>query len=312
MIPAAARRARDRVRALVSALWGVRWVFVAVLVACGASAAPTTTSQRPATQARAGDTSALPTNGSAGPRLVSAWLDGTWKRDDSSITYNVVDGGNWSVEFHKLRGFYVAWTESDGGTRDITVSFENNSSSPSRSIATPLKNGAFDIEFDGHHIHVTPVGSSAIVELVGDPEHKQTMTRAPPLPAAPEIEDLDRKRSTASTRDGVDAWRKLIFNDTRMWDGEMFDDRGLGDMNGLNKYITKLLARGALDFEPVASGKSGIMGFTIGRYRVRARAGSVIESGTYATVWEFDSDDGWRIRFHVDNRAMHAEARRGP
>ena len=56
---------------------------------------------------------------------------------------------------------------------------------------------------------------------------------------------------------------------------------------------------GALDWEPHASrlAADGTVGFTVGTFVFRDRAGSDVAHGSYVTIWQREAGGAWRVRF---------------
>jgi hypothetical protein len=63
------------------------------------------------------------------------------------------------------------------------------------------------------------------------------------------------------------------------------------------EFMTPTLSSGRLDWVPIASGKSGELGFTVGK---GAFTGARPEDGsrvTYVTIWRRQPDGAWKVLF---------------
>jgi ketosteroid isomerase-like protein len=57
------------------------------------------------------------------------------------------------------------------------------------------------------------------------------------------------------------------------------------------------LAAGRLDWAPIASGKSGDLGFTVGKATFTAARPQDSWHSTYVTIWHRQADGSWKVLF---------------
>ncbi|MEZ4398725.1 MAG: nuclear transport factor 2 family protein [Kofleriaceae bacterium] len=144
---------------------------------------------------------------------------------------------------------------------------------------------------DGPTLAVSRAGSGALAGAA--PPALQFGTSAPVAGApAPELEANERLFATDSAERGAAAWAEWFADDgAELTDGLVVGRAKIGEaMQGL-------LAQAQLTWEPVVSRVRGDVGFTVGTFQVRDRAGQVQGDGSYVSVWKKDPVRGWRLWF---------------
>jgi ketosteroid isomerase-like protein len=113
-------------------------------------------------------------------------------------------------------------------------------------------------------------------------------TRAP----APELEAADLAFAAATAERGVDGW-VAAFDPA----GGMMRKAGRVEYGAIAQVMTPTLTSGRLAWAPIASGKSGALGFTVGKATF---TGARPEDGwrsTYVTIWHRQPDGTWKVLF---------------
>jgi hypothetical protein len=109
---------------------------------------------------------------------------------------------------------------------------------------------------------------------------------------APELETADLAFAADTAKRGVDGW--VAAFDPK---GGMMRKVGRVDHAAIAEVMTPTLTSGRLDWAPIASGKSGDLGFTVGKATF---TGAKPEDGwrsTYVTIWHRQPDGAWKVLF---------------
>lgn len=104
---------------------------------------------------------------------------------------------------------------------------------------------------------------------------------------APELEDADRAFAADSAARGADAWLAVMAEGGAVW---RQNKRLEGE--AIREPVAAMLTKGKLTWEPVASGKRGDFGFTVGTYKFNDA------TGTYGTIWKHEAS-GWKVLFDL-------------
>jgi ketosteroid isomerase-like protein len=116
---------------------------------------------------------------------------------------------------------------------------------------------------------------------------------------APELEAADLAFSDDVQRRGGAAWMDAFEPDGWTVDG----DRKLSG-DALRATMTPFLEAVALSWAPVASGRRGDLGFTVGKASFTRRADGSGWRGSYVTLWRRQPDGRWKVRFDT-GRPIH-------
>jgi hypothetical protein len=109
---------------------------------------------------------------------------------------------------------------------------------------------------------------------------------------APELETADLAFAADTGKRGVDGW-VAAFDPN----GGMMRKAGRVEYAAIAEMMKPTLTSGRLDWAPIASGKSGDLGFTVGK---AAFTGAKPEDGwrsTYVTIWHRQADGAWKVLF---------------
>lgn len=155
---------------------------------------------------------------------------------------------------------------------------------------------------------VTLALMSALGACGAPKESKELATGTANERAAKELMEADRAFARDVAERGVDGWIVAFAPG-----GSMV--RGTGEVTGhtaIRSSMEPLLADTTVTFtwRPVRAdvGRGGDMGYTVGRYEIRAAVaegaeGEVLGHGMYLTVWERQPDGGWKVAVDIGSPA---------
>jgi hypothetical protein len=109
---------------------------------------------------------------------------------------------------------------------------------------------------------------------------------------APELEAADLAFAADTGKRGVDGWVAAFDPE-----GGMMRKAGRVEYGAIADAMKPVLSAGRLDWAPLASGKSGDLGFTVGKATF---TGARPEDGwrsTYVTIWHRHTDGSWMVLF---------------
>jgi ketosteroid isomerase-like protein len=109
---------------------------------------------------------------------------------------------------------------------------------------------------------------------------------------APELEAADLAFAADTGKRGVDGW-VAAFDPA----GGMMRKAGRVEYAAIADAMKATLAAGRLDWAPIASGKSGDLGFTVGKARFTAARPEDNWRSTYVTIWHRQADGSWKVLF---------------
>jgi ketosteroid isomerase-like protein len=116
---------------------------------------------------------------------------------------------------------------------------------------------------------------------------------------APELEAADRAFAADTGRRGVEGWIAAFDPE-----GGMMRKAGRIAYAAIAEAMAPTLTSGRLDWAPIASGKAGALGFTVGK---ASFVGQRPEDGwrsTYVTIWRRQPDGAWKVLFDT-GRIVH-------
>ena len=231
-----------------------------------------------------------------------AWWLGDWDADDGNGSEHWVAaaGAIYGVSLHGRTFEVMVIDDGDGPGRPDGVL---------RFFAMP--NGARSVEFrqrtlgehaatfanDEHDFPKTityqlaPERGGLDAVLGGGKEVAYRFKRGTRSPA-PELEAADLAFAADTGKRGVDGW--VAAFDPK---GGMMRRAGRVDHAAIAEVMKPTLSSGRLDWAPIASGKSGDLGFTVGKATF---TGARPEDGwrsTYVTIWHRQPDGGWKVLF---------------
>jgi hypothetical protein len=107
--------------------------------------------------------------------------------------------------------------------------------------------------------------------------------------SAPELEAADRTFSDETGRLGVDGWMAAFDPQ-----GGMMRRGSRVEGGQIRETMGPLLSKGKLVWAPVASGREGPLGFTVGK---ATYTGADSWASSYVTIWRQQPDGSWKVLF---------------
>jgi ketosteroid isomerase-like protein len=262
-----------------------------------------------------------------GPMAQFAWLLGDWKSEAGRWHWVAAGDKVYGVAFDPTafrRGFAVMILEEerDAGRRegipwlyayDGPESFfgvgerlsesrvrfrQSTTDGPQREVTMSRGEGGLRIA----------ARRSTEQRTIGEPEVSWSLPYAGER--APELEQADlalvaavndRKGGAISTSGST--WAAAFTPDGAYW-----CERCVGGAKG-RLSEAELAPRnnpGRFDWVPIASRRSGNLGFTVGHISWRPRLETGVWRGTYLTIWERGLDGRWSVLFHTRRAALAA------
>jgi hypothetical protein len=114
--------------------------------------------------------------------------------------------------------------------------------------------------------------------------------------SAPELEAADRAFAADTAQRGIEGWMAAF--EPR---GGMMRKGARVEGDGIREMMGPLLGKGTLAWEPVASGRAGTLGFTVGK---ATYTGADTWRSSYITIWRQQPDGGWKVLFDT-GRPVH-------
>lgn len=112
------------------------------------------------------------------------------------------------------------------------------------------------------------------------------------LDNAPELEIADRAFSVDVGERGIEAWVAGFAPD-----GGMLQKGKRIEGGAIRAMMEPVLASGTLAWEPIASGKRGVVGFTVGKGRFTGAKPEDSWKSSYVTIWKQQPDGAWKVWF---------------
>jgi hypothetical protein len=109
---------------------------------------------------------------------------------------------------------------------------------------------------------------------------------------APELEAADRTFAAETSRLGVEGW--VAAFDPK---GGMMRKAGRVDYAAIGDAMRATLASGHLTWAPIASGKAGDLGYSVGKATYTGATPAEGWRSTYVTIWHRQPDGTWKVLF---------------
>ena len=227
------------------------------------------------------------------------WLPGTYGDKASSETWVAAGGALYGV------------TLRDAGTFDVAIVDDADGAGPADGVLRfyAMPNGTPPIELrertrastesmtqivfanDAKSIGYMRRGEDFIVET----DHAMVPRIVGPTPSAPELEAADRAFSDDTGKRGVDGWVAAFAPN-----GAMMRKAGRIEGAAIGEGMKDLLAEGVLAWSPLASGKRGELGFTVGKATFTDGKSHEIEwRSSYVTIWARQPSGAWKVLLDV-------------
>lgn len=238
-----------------------------------------------------------------------AWWLGDWQAQDGATREHWVAaaGAIYGASFQGGQAFEIMIVD-DGDDRGKPDGVLRLVSMPGGQQLTELRQrtladrSALFASDDGdapRTIRYAAEGDALAATFTGDAEdnaghgagRKQALRfRRAPTARAPELEAADRAFAADSARRGAEAW-------SAAFDPEGWLLLGSGDKlprDALAEQMRAILASGKLEWAPLASGREGALGYTVGKATFTAAQGGERRVTTYLTLWRKQPDGGWK------------------
>jgi ketosteroid isomerase-like protein len=132
----------------------------------------------------------------------------------------------------------------------------------------------------------------AAVVGAGEKEERFAFERGT-MPRAPELEAADRAFSKDTGKRGVAGW--IAAFEER---GGMLTPKGrVEGRDAIAESMRELLANGTLAWRPIASGRRGDVGYTVGKAIYSGKLPSDQFRSVYVTIWRKQADGTWKVWF---------------
>ncbi len=257
--------------------------ILSMLVACGGPPEPPATPAAPP------------------PTLANlAWLEGMWRSPALDERWLHVGGALYGVALSDA-GYEINLiddNDDEGKAVPITLTAYTADRDPATFPLVTATDTRVEFVAGPRVVRFTKVEHGLHGEYLAPPATPVEFALAGNVMApAPELEAADRDFAIATATDGAAAWAHYYSADGSIWRG-----RRIIGPDAVRDVIAKSLDKHVLAWRPVASGKRGAWGFTLGTYEYGPQRGPAQSHGGYCTIWR-QSDDGWKIMFDVGHPA---------
>ena len=131
-------------------------------------------------------------------------------------------------------------------------------------------------------------GDKLVAKLEGDKPLEFSFVRGRRQPA-PELEAADRAFSADTGERGIAGWMAAFEPD-----GGMIRKGSRVSGEAIRETMGPVLGAGKLAWAPVASGRAGKLGFTVGK---ATYTGTENWESSYVTIWRQQADGAWKVWF---------------
>ena len=233
--------------------------------------------------------------------LPLSWWLGNWDSESVTEHWTAAGGAIYGVSFDKAGGF------------DVMVIDDGDNGAPVdgvlRFIAMP--NGSRAVEFRQRHITVQSAvfandthdypkvityrrdGDALGAYVSGGDKSERFGFKVSEAKPAPELEAADVAFAADTAARGIDGW-VASFEDkgAMMRKGERVEGAA-----AIAEMMSSVLGAGKLAWAPIASGRSGDLGFTVGKATYTGATPADGWRSSYITIWHRQPDDKWRVVF---------------
>ncbi|MBA3453308.1 MAG: DUF4440 domain-containing protein [Deltaproteobacteria bacterium] len=274
----------------------MRALLFLVLAACiAAPATTTTTTTTPKPMDQQSELSSVLSS--------LSWLTGDWQGDEGAEHWIAADGAIYGVALQATGMFEVMIVDdgegagpADGVVRLIAmpggakaVEFRASTmTTRSARFDNPAHDAPKNITYER-----TPEGLRATLDVDGNRQITFTF-RPSTRQAAPELEAADRAFASDTAAKGLDGLMSWFAPD-----GWMLDKDHTAKMTGADLRAAWALRfeAGTLTWTPIASGRSGKLGFTVGKGEFTGKNPAHSMRTTYLTIWKQQPDGAWKVLF---------------
>ena len=263
-------------------------LLAVALAACGGSP-----KKPPAALAPTADVAEL----SAALKPLSWWL-GHWQGTGGDEHWVAAAGAIYGVSFPKEGSFEVLIVDdSDGGKLDgvLRLWAMPGGTKQVKFTRTTHTDASATFENPEHDapkaIRYERKGADLVAQLSGGFDMTYPFTSTAYVPA-PELEQADLAFAAAVKTGGVAAWVDAFAPDGWQW-----SKAGVVPRDKVGELMSPILTSGLLAWEPIASGKHGSLGYTVGKGTFTGKTPADNWRSTYVTIWKQQPDGGWKVLF---------------
>lgn len=283
---------------------GMRHLFAAIVCALGCSG-PGNVPDRPiGTPGDPTDIQPTAPLSELSPALNQiSWILGTWRGDQGSEHWIAAGGAIYGVGLANDGGFEVMIIDDgegpgqpDGRLRFIAMpggadstQFELEDLAVKR---VAFANPAHD--FPKTIYYRLPADGHLTARVAGGDKSIGYAFRRETSPArAPELAGFDLRFSEDTANRGIDGWVAAFATDG----GMLKQGKRIQGPAAIAELMGPVLASGKLAWAPIASGKRGKVGFTVGKATFTAAKPADNWKSSYVTIWRQQADGTWKVWF---------------
>lgn len=227
-----------------------------------------------------------------------SWWLGTWEGPSGTEHWVAASGALYGVAFDgkghfevmivddsdagKLDGIWRLWAMPGGTTQVMFTTTAHTDRSAT--FANPAHDAPKSIAYARSGVDLVATVAGGLDETY--------RFRAAPYAPAPELEQADLAFAAATKARGVDGWVEAFAPDGWMW-----RKAGVVPRDQIGATMKKLLASGVLAWAPIASGKHGDLGYTVGKATFTGKTPADGWRSTYVTIWKQQPGGGWKVLF---------------
>lgn len=268
----------------------MRHLLLAFVIGCSSPATPVGEPLRPHPP--------KPPSAELSPALAPLdWWLGTWQADHGTETWIAASGAIYGIGLANDGTFEVMIVDdadgpghADGKLRFFAMPRGSGSTqfdlskleASGATFANPAHDFPKTINYRLDH------GLAATVAGDGKAENFAFKPITPE--AAPELERADLAFAADTAARHIDGWVAAFAPDG----GMLRKGQRIEGAAAITDAMKELLASGRLDWKPIASGKLGKVGFTVGK---ASFAGADSWKSTYVTIWKQQPDGNWKVWF---------------
>jgi ketosteroid isomerase-like protein len=270
-----------------------------LVLALGAGCGPAARPETPATAPRTTDGGASELSSALAP--LQGWL-GDWENDAGSEHWIAAGGAVFGIALAADGAFEVMVVDdAEGpGRPDGTLrmwAMPRGATQVKFVAASAAADGSLTFVNDAHdfpkRITYARSGNQLRASISGDAPAQDFRWNRIPRSPAPELEAADRAFAAATHDHDVAGW--VAAFDAR---GGMMQRTGrVEGVAAIGDAMRDLLAAGDLAWAPIASGRRGDVGFTVGKATYTGAKPEDAWRSSYVTIWKRQPDGAWKVWF---------------
>ena len=182
----------------------------------------------------------------------------------------------------KLDGVWRLWA-MPGGTKQVKFTRTAHTAA-SATFENPEHDAPKSITYERK-------GADLVARLAGGFDMTYPFQATGYVPA-PELEQADLAFAAAVKTGGVTAWIDAFAPDGWMW-----GKAGVIPRDKVGDHMAPVLTSGVLAWTPIASGKHGSLGYTVGKGTFTGKTPADSWRTSYVTIWKQQPDGAWKVLF---------------